>query len=212
MKKMLKIVGIIILFGVIIFAIFSVVYNEYIKYLIKQEEKRIDSYKEYEFVLDDEYKVKIYYNSGLEVADASFTTSYNINLKNNTIEIYSTSINHMPVWYNKFVLWGENKAELEQLRMQTYNIRKIKLEESNKKQLEDLIRAVLNRNKTVEEYNKEHKDTISPIPYQAANPSTYLVSTMNKTKVVMDNPEQIALFFEIIGKKHSVAEKAINGY
>ena len=99
MKKMLKIVGIIILFGVIIFAIFSVVYNEYIKYLIKQEEKRIDSYKEYEFVLDDEYKVKIYYNSGLEVADASFTTSYNINLKNNTIEIYSTSINHMPVWF-----------------------------------------------------------------------------------------------------------------
>ena len=43
-------------------------------------------------------------------------------------------------------------------------------------------------------------------------PPTYLVSTMNKTKVVMDDSEQIELFFKILGIEHSVLERAINGY
>lgn len=210
MKKILKIVGIIILFIVVIFAIFSVVYNEYIKYLIKQEEKRIESYKGDKFVLDDEYKVSISYSPA--TVDTSHFTTYDINFKNNTIQVFNYSENDMPIPYNKFVLWGENKAELEQLRTKQYRMETIKIDDNNKRELENLIETVLDKNKTVEEYNEEHKSTIPKSPYELANPSTYLVSTMNKTKVVMDNPEQITLFFEIIEKNHSVVEKAINGY
>lgn len=210
MKKTLKIVGVIILFIVIIFAIFSLAYNEYIKYLIKQEEKRIDSYKKYEFVLDDEYKVSISYSP--YTFDTSLSTIYNINLKNNTIEILNYSRNQMPILYNKFVLWGENKAELEQLRTEQRNMETIKIDDDKKRELKNLIVTVLDKNKTVEEYNKENKTTILQSPYELSNPSTYLVSTINKTKVVMDDPEEIALFFEIIGKNHSAIEKVINGY